>query len=1342
MNKWPILLWICFLQVSLALCQPTPVSEHFGIQQGLSNQQVLDIVHDQQGYTWIATELGLNRFASGQFKSYYQSEKMDGSAINSNEVNTLCHDEGKLYIGTRSNGLNVLDLKTNRFLYYLHDSSDTNSIATNDITDILKGKEQQLWLATYHRGLQRFDKKTKKFTRFNTETIPNFPENGIWSLEKDGKGLLYIGHVNKGMTVFNPMTGTLVNFNVDNTRGALPDNEVKALFRDKRDNIWIGTRRGLALYDPRTQSISQIHLNGGKKNSNEPFVYSIKEIDNEIWVGTESSKLFIINPSTRIQDTYSFRTLDLKRGNNASIQQITPDRFGNIWVAIYGSGVDFISHVQPFFQIFPPMDKSGKPSLSPLSPVVGIVQQRDRQTMLVTEGTGIIRLDAQGNLLKQLNDRSGLGDNFLFSCFSDQNNDLWLGPRQGGVVRYNSDNNNWQQIDLGERVTEVRAIIQTRDKQLWIAAKQGVFIYNVQTKKSKKLLINDPMLGDYAPRTLVEDSKGNVWIGTYGQGLYIYNAEQTLIKRLSGDDVLKSNTINHLYSDKNNNIWVATNEGIAVQEVGLPIGQLRILMPEGADAWHIINAISEDDSGSIWCSTKSGLIRYLPSENRFLLYDESFGIPVGGFVNGSVMKDSQGKLYFGMQDGLCYFKPSEIPLDLPSSPIFISRFSVFNSGETRPQEDKFPASTQKVVLRHNENSFRVELAVMDYGLHELVEFSYMLYGHDADWLFLANERNLDFRNVPHGSYELRVRTRMKNGTWSADYTQLFIEIKPPFYLSKLAWIVYASIIVIIIWVLLFLYIKKIRAEAELQMIAHKHLQDEKLYNERLNFYTNITHELRTPLTLILGPLDDLLLDTKLPSRQKVLVRTVQKSANRLFSLVNQLLEFRKVESQYKPLVLEEGYLGEMLSDLVQKYTELNTNKNLIFTAEVPEVDHRTLFDPEIIQHIIDNLLSNAYKHTKNGSIKLSLAYEVSGLSKYSIIKVQDTGDGIGQEHIEKIFDKFYQIPRAEGHGTGVGLAITKELVSIHGGKISVESELSSGTIFTVRLLTNSVKEETTKALPPHTDPEITKEDDRPPIILLVEDDPDLRNYLTDILGSRYEVLCAQDGDTGHALAKKHVPDLILSDVMMAGADGYTLLNKLKSERDTSHIPVVFLTAKDTDIDREKGYAMGVDSYLTKPTSAAVLFNRIENLLSKKKATYAEIFSKLAESSKVDSPKEDYIGQDPFPENAFVQDFVTIVRDHLQDDVLDAAKLAERMNMSQSTLYRKLKALTGKNINQLVRKVRLHRAAELLRSGQYNITEVSFMVGMNSAVYFRQCFKEEFGVLPSEFQKQESTQNIN
>lgn len=1322
---------VFFAQLAQVYGQPNH-ARFFSLQDGLSNQQVLDIVHDDEGFMWIATELGLNRYAGKSFKSYYAADRQEGLSINSNEINTLLYADKKVYIGTRSNGLNVLDLRTNRFSYYTHDPTNPKSIATNDITDMIEGQDGKLWLATYHQGVQHFDPVTGEFSHFNKKNLPGLPENSIWSLAEDQKRMLYIGHVNEGLTLLDPIAHSLKRFTNKNTSGQLPDNEVKVLFCDQAGNMWIGTRKGLAVYHPASGKLQRIPLAGLTKNGNEPFVYAIKEIGKTLWIGSESSQVFLLQPNygydKHIAGIQQIQRFDLGKGNNTMVQHITPDQFGNVWLALYGGGLGVVGHMAPFFSVFP----SDNVLSDRLATVSNVLMGENRTMQLATEGSGLVEMNAEGHLLKQITKKNGAPDDFILTSFKDQHQHVWLGLRKGGVAVQYAGSSDWHLIDLGEPVTEVRAIYEDHLGQIWIAAHQGIFIYDGVQQHVQKLLINKPMLGDYAPRTLVEDGQHNMWVGTYGQGLYVYDGQRQLLRKMDKGSGLQNNTINHLLRDGNNNIWVATNQGLAVQDAGKKIGDLTMLMPPGGNAWLFINGLAEDQAGNIWCSTKSGMLRYVPEERRFLHYDQSFGLPLGGFINASVGKDREGRLYFGMQEGMCYFNPAAIPSNLPTSPLSISRFIVFRSGESNTQVDKYPSATKTIELDHDENSFRIELAVMDFALDGLVEFGYQLQGLNNDWIFLGNETNLDFRNIPYGEHELLIRTRMKNGQWSQEYQRLLIKIAPPFYLSLPAKAIYVLLVLLIGYVIISFYFKRMKAESELKLKERQHLQDEQLHAERMNFYTHITHELRTPLTLILGPLEDLSQEKQLVEKHRELVQTVQKSANRLFTLVNQLLEFRKVESQFKPFVPEAGSLGEMLADLTHKYRTLNHKPGLRVLCDLPEKDIRTLFDAEIVQLIVDNLLSNAYKYTRSGYIKLSLRYEGADLNHWAILTVEDTGTGIAEVDIERIFEKYYQIPGTGTQGTGIGLALVKELVAIHHGKVEVGSTFGLGTTFTVKLKVDQL---------------VVQESEPPtasqrPLILLVEDDLELREYLGSTLQRQYDVVLAENGATGYQTARTRVPDLVISDIMMPDMDGFQLVQQLKQERSTSHIPLLLLTAKNTDADRQRGYDLGIDSYLIKPVTAALLFKRIDNLLSRQKQINELILESLnTKSSYSDADTKQKTREELWRENEFVQDFMQIVEQHMQDEVLDAAALADRMNMSQSTLYRKLKGITGKNINQLVRKIRIHKAADLLRTGKYNVTEVSFMVGINSAIYFRQCFKEEFGQLPSEYQRSDNKARV-
>lgn len=1296
------------------------------LEQGISNINALSVVRDDQGYIWIATELGLNRFSGNSFQHFYKSEQVDGSSVNSNEINKLLYANGLIYIGTRANGLNIFDTRTQQFAYYTHDPTNPHSIATNDITDLVKGKDNYLWLSTYHRGLQRFDSKTQTFVHFDTSTAPGLPSNSMWSVTQDQQGLLYCGHVNHGVSIFNPHSGEVINLHTGNTDGRLPHNEVKVLFRDSRNNIWIGTKSGLAVYHPSTKTLQKIPLRQHADKSGEPFVHAISEVGGQLWIGTEPSSIYMLTPQyasdnslVHISQLQSFPIDDA-----ISIQDITTDGFGNIWLALYGRGLGFISHFKPFFQTLPSLK----------SPINGIAVDVQNNIWFATEGAGLQKMSEKNAIKSNITLPDKMQASSFLSVYRDSHDYLWFGLPENGVARYHLPTQHWQHIGLSGELDEVRTILEDQKGKIWFGTKNGLVIYDPKTRTHDTLKIHQPALGDYAPRALVEDPEGNIWVGTYGQGIYVYSSvTRQLVGHFHTKNGLRSNSINHLHRDRDDHIWIATNEGIAVQYSQEPFGTLKAIVPPKPHAWLFIQAIIQDKYGDIWCSTKAGLLRYRPKENRFFSYDQDFGIPLGGFKNGSVAINNRHYLLFGMQEGICYFDPLNIPTELPLSPIQIRKFTTFQTGESPLEIDKPTYRLNALTLSYRENSFRVEFSPSDYAMDGLMEFRYQLKGFDEDWTDIGSEQALNFRNIPYGKYSLLIQARQKNEGWSDDIIQLPITITPPYYLSIYAKALYALLAGGIIFTLLFFYRRKIKAEGELRLKKLEHQQQQQLATERLHFFTNITHELRTPLTLILGPLDDILQEENLSTKQRNLVRVVQKSASRLFELVNQLLEFRKVESRHKPLVLGEGNLGEVVRELVHKYQELNIKNNLEIRCVLPNPDLRTTFDTEIIHIILDNLLSNAYKYTKDGSIEVHLTYEEDELNTWSILQVKDTGCGISAEYITRIYERFFRINSSSLHGTGVGLAIVKELVAVHYGKIDVESSPGKGTTFTVRLLTNRITPSAETEVH-HADDVAQGEDETTqPVILLVEDDVDLRQYIASSLEVHYTLIIADHGAQGLELATKHIPDLIISDVMMAEMDGFEMVNKLKENRSTSHIPIILFTAKDQEIDRQHGYELGVESYLVKPIRPILLHKRIANILTNRAQLQHYALQQLPPSPQSPTPTNTEEAN-LWKENSFVHEFVAIVERHMQDDVLDAAKLAHKMNMSQSTLYRKLKALTGKNINQLVRKIRIQKAADLLQSGQYNVTEASFMVGIHSSIYFRQCFKEEFGILPSEYLK--------
>ena len=524
-----------------------------------------------------------------------------------------------------------------------------------------------------------------------------------------------------------------------------------------------------------------------------------------------------------------------------------------------------------------------------------------------------------------------------------------------------------------------------------------------------------------------------------------------------------------------------------------------------------------------------------------------------------------------------------------------------------------------------------------------------------------------------------------------------------------------------------------------------HEQEEELNNERLRFFTNITHELRTPLTLILGPLEDLQEDKDLLPYQQKKISIIHNSAIRLLNLINQILEFRKTETQNKKLCVSKDNLAALVTEVGLKYKELNPKKNIEFNIAIESDPLPLYFDKEIITIILDNLISNAIKYTEKGYINISLYTSRKNNTDYAEIRVSDTGQGIPSEELPHIFERYYQAKNdRQVSGTGIGLALVKNLVKLHQGEIHAESILGKGSSFRFSLIINNIYP---NAL--HTDSEEKEQNSNhdtesaedsmlnnnisgeKPILLVVEDNPDICEYISESFSDSFEVITAEEGEAGYRMAISQIPDIIVTDIMMAGMDGITFCKIIKGDVRTSHIPVIMLTAKDSLQNKEEGYLAGADSYLTKPFSASLLRSRIHNLLESRKKLANQFSNNLNINSDKSIILHESLNQ---LDNEFIQKITQIIEDNLKSEKIDVSYLADKLCMCKSTLYRKIKALTGISTNEYVRKIKMQNAEKLMLEGRYTISEIAFRVGMNSPVYFRQCFKEEFGISPSEYLK--------
>lgn len=748
----------------------------------------------------------------------------------------------------------------------------------------------------------------------------------------------------------------------------------------------------------------------------------------------------------------------------------------------------------------------------------------------------------------------------------------------------------------------------------------------------------------------------------------------------------------------------------------------------------------EDGNGNVWFSSDKGISCYNERGKKLYDYGYSYGVPMGSFSDAAVCMTQDSTFYFASQNGVCYFHPLDLQKKEVCAPVQIIDFQIImeDSGNTDAQDimlDNIP-----IQLSYKQNTFCILFSVSDYAQSTQVEYAYKMEGLGHEWIRFRENDPVVFRNIAPGKYEFRVKVRLLNQDWRDEEATLVIEVLPPFWSTWYAKLFYLLIFVLGLVLVFRLCRRRLILANSLEMERREMLNQQKLNNERLRFYTNITHELRTPLTLIIGPLGDLMDDTKLPLSYTRKINLIHRSALHLLELVNQILDFRKVESQNRKLIVAKGDLKSLLLEVGLRYKELNRNEKVQFEINIEETAQTILyFDSDIITTILNNLLSNAIKYTPEGKINLTLRT----IGEYTEIEVSDTGYGISSEALPHIFECYYQAEgKHQASGTGIGLALVKSLADLHEGVLKVSSEVDKGTSIVLAIQTNNTYpnalHKDVSEVEDIQDKYMTDETEKKkadcPLILVVEDNDDIREYISASLED-YRVILAKNGKEGWEKTQKEIPDVVISDVMMPVMDGFELCRLIKKDMRTSHIPVILLTAKDSIQDKEEGYGCGADSYLTKPFSAKLLEVRICNLLEARRNLASLINNQGKENVLVNEAEPLQLNK---LDKKFLDELIKIIELNVNTEKLDMPFIAAQMHMSHSTLYRKIKGLLGISGTEFIRRIRLRYSLRLMLEEGYNISEAAYAAGFSDVGYFRNCFKGEYGMTPSDYMKQQKS----
>lgn len=1330
----------CFLLSAYSFSQVYNINK-IGKEKGLSDNNILTIAEDKNGFIWFGTDWGLNRFDGYSIKTY-KVDPDNENTISDNGINKILVDDKKniLWIGTKSGGLNTYDCLNQKFTHYPTSSDKKNSTKSEAITDLCFSNDDAIWIATYQNGLKKLDLKNDSIIHYNDLNIPQLNNYRIKCIVDDKKGNLYIGHWGEGFSIFSEKTRSLKFFCYDPKKtDGLPDNDIMDIYLDSRGNIWLGTHKGLALYNPKTDTFDVARHDAFNQQSiADRDINSIEEINGELWIGTWKGGINIMNldqlDRVSLKDAY-FRHIpfnDLPTGlSSSSVSCFFRDSFKNIWIGAYGSGINVIPHRHEFFK---------KISYSPLKDeenglsnkiVTSISYDKQGQLWIATKNGNIDIYKDEKKIKSYGQGLNFISGNDILCSLTDSKGNIWLGLDRNGLICFNEQKKTFEKIKITNNDithTYITCIYEDKDANIWAGSNDGVIKYNPISGKVEELNINSISLQDGLIRCISEDVNGNIWIGNWLNGISIITKEFDLIKSFTPWSGFISNNMSFIYKDSSDRMWVCCTNGLVLfPSVSTNDYSYKVLNQKNGIPDNYIKAVIEGKPGEIWMTTNAGISKYSVEDDKIINYDYHDGLPRASFVSAAVLRNDDGIIYFGSEDGICYFnvnndsKKEEVP------PIVITRFSLYNNQEIQSNNTIDIPVNFKIELKYRENTFTIDFNIMDYALQSQIEYSYRLIGIDELWYQTNGRNQVTFRNISPGKYTFQVKSRIRNQEWSENITSLDIVIDPPFWLSWWAKIIYSLIIILIIISIIKFYKRRLALENQLYLEKQNNLQEQNLNLEKLQFYTNVAHELRTPITLILGPLGDLIEDKSLESSQTKKVSIIHKSALHLYGLVNQILEFRKTETHNRVLNIMYGDIFVTIQEVTLKYKELNQNRNISIQL-FNETESPIYYDPEVIGIILDNIISNALKYTEKGTVVIKLREREIADVTYTEIEVSDTGCGIFPDALNKIFDRYYQAKgEKQAFGTGIGLALVKNLITLHNGIIDVKSKIGEGTSFFIRLQKDNTYPDALHIQKEENENNFQIKKDSIPLLLIVEDNDEVLEYITSCFKESYEVITAKNGDEGVKIAKDRIPDIIISDIMMPVMDGITLCKILKEDIYTSHIPIILLTAKDTEQDKTEGYYIGADSYITKPFNANMLRTRVLNLLTarEKIAKYlsTNTYKKVISSNALNEL-----------DNEFVKKTVSIIQDNMDSNQISVAFLAEQLHMSYSTFSRKIKALTGITVYDLIKRIKMQYAEQLLLMRKYTISEIAFQVGYNSMAHFREAFKSEYGVSPSSYIK--------
>lgn len=1350
--------------------QPANIAfKHIGIEQGLSNSTIECIYQDSRGFIWLGTRDGLNRYDGHQFQ-VYRHRTGDSSSLTDNYITSIREDaEGQLWIGTM-NGLSRLNPKLNQFRNYRHQENSASALGHNHISSIHIDRRGRLWISSFGGGLHRFDSTLQQFR---------------WAPALRQK---------------NP---------------AAVENYFHTIYEDSHGNLWAGAESGLYKYDERAQEFSQ-EDNIARKDGKYLAIRSIAEDPRGfLLLGTDNNGLLQYHARYRTQDWFVHEPTSPQSISSNMLRTILVTRTGSIWTGTVNGGLDYYDpvHKQFFNYQYQPEDPG---SLSQRT-VSALCEDRQGNIWIGTHrgGLNLYMPGAQKfRLFRQKPDKNSLSYNDVKAFCEDRKGRIWIGTDGGGLNLFDKKTKSFQHFrndpfdasSLGSN--EVIGIMEDGLGQLWVGTwGGGLCQINAETKKFTRYA------GPSYIQTLYEDSKGRFWVATYYDGLWLFDRSSGLYTRVqrseSGNSIVSGNNILSIVEDKAGNLWFGTDDG-GLNKLDAITGEfshyfhreekkpdLRVLMVDSkgrlwvgqaglykfnaannrfdlfmqAEIWKtvFIKGIVEDNEGFLWISSSNGIFRLDVDDKTFRSFNTIDGLQGQEFEANASLRTRDGEIYFGGVNGFNSFYPSEISQNAFIPPVYITEFAIENNlvaGGTANAKIKQDISfTETIELNYREATFSFSFAALNFTAAENNRYSYMLENWDRDWIDAGSEKKAAYTNVSPGIYTFRVRASNNDGLWNEAGKQVRIVIHPPFWQTWWFRLLVAALLITAAY-----YFFRFRRRIQLERFEEA--KREQLHQMQLQFFTNISHEFRTPLSLILGPVEKLLKENPNAANQHA-YQVIQRNANRLLQLINELMEFRKAEAGALKLQVIRGSLPYFLEEIADEFSELAEEKNIRFSTRIMAQPKETWFDRQVLEKIIINLLSNSFKYTPaHGEIKLEIYDSLEQFKPsfrnelkleanprkgpFLYFRIADNGIGISGESIAHLFERYYRV--SEAHmGSGIGLAFVKTLTQLHHGNIYVYSEREKGTEFIIGIpvgpdryaanekwtgastVDSGSANKTVQAL--GTSPVFSlsstarlTESTQLPLILIADDHEELRGFLKESLEGEFQIMEAANGRNALETCQEYFPDIVISDIMMPEMDGIEFCRALKGNEDLSHIPFILLTARSSMEARLEGTGSGADHYFAKPVNTELLIFTIRNILLQKQ--------KLRERYRRDQHAELREMAHTNKDREFLDELLRTIEAHLSSPDMDVEFICAQVGMSRTKLYHKVKNITGQSIGDFIRSYRLRHAAKLMTESDLSLTDIMYNVGIQTQSYFSKAFKQEFGKTPTQYLKELETGRIS